>query len=234
MSRGSDRAGHTITRELLESNRLREMILANAPETRVLDDTELRGSIECMLSRPPRGVDPSRGVWVFGYGSLPWNPCIEVDDERICRIHGFHRDFCLNETDGRGSLQYPGLTLALAPGGACRGIGLRVPGRDLRRELLLLWRREMVTNVYRPRWVRMHMAGASAGGIAFVVNRAHPSYLGRLSTEDIAHRVATGHGPIGPCAEYLERTVAQLARHGIRDRHLEDIEARVRALQGDA
>lgn len=218
---------HAITRELLESNRLGEMILANSPGTRVLDDAALQRSIEHALAQRPPEVD---GVWVFGYGSLPWNPCVEVAERRTVHVHGYHRDFCLAETEGRGSPEWPGLTLALAPGGACRGIGLRIPERGLHHELLLLWRREMVTDVYRPRWVRMRTGEGALDGIAFVVNRAHPAYLGRLSDQDLARRIATGHGPMGRCADYLERTVEVLEQHGIHDRHLAHLRALVRSM----
>lgn len=221
---------HAITRELLEANRLREMILANSPGTRVLDDTALQRSIEQTLAQRSADAKEVDGVWVFGYGSLPWNPCVEVAERRTVHVHGYHRDFCLQETEGRGSPQWPGLTLALAPGGACRGIGLRIPPPNLHHELLLLWRREMVTNVYQPRWVRMRVRGEAIDGIAFVVNRSHPAYVGRLPEHEMAHRIATGHGPIGRCADYLERTVDLLESHGIHDRHLTHLRRLVREM----
>ena len=221
---------HAITRELLEADRLRRMIVANSPGTRVLDDAELQRSIDGTLARRPAPAATVDGVWVFGYGSLPWNPCIEVAERRTVHVHGYHRDFCLAETEGRGSPQWPGLTLALAPGGACRGIGLRIPARGLRHELLLLWRREMVTGVYAPRWVRMRTHEEAIDGIAFVANRAHPAWVGRLPEQEKARRIATGRGPIGRCAEYLERTVDLLEQHDIHDRYLARLRNRVRAM----
>lgn len=225
-----ERPAHTITRELLEGDRLRQMIVANSPGTRVLDDAALQRSIEETLARRPAPAPTAEGVWVFGYGSLPWNPCIEVAERRTVHVHGYHRDFCLAETEGRGSPQWPGLTLALAPGGACRGIGLRIPAQGLRHELLLLWRREMVTGVYAPRWVGMRTREDAIDGIAFVANRAHPAWVGRLPEHEKARRIATGHGPIGPCAEYLERTVDLLEQHGIHDRHLARLRTLVRGM----
>lgn len=216
-------AAHGITREMLEGDVLRQVIEAQSPAAHVLDDCEHRQSIECTLAGRPPGAEADPALWVFGYGSLPWNPCIDLVDRCPVRVHGFHREFCLWETDGRGSPDHPGLTLALAPGGACRGIALRVDPDNLRRELLLLWRREMVTNVYCPRWVRMRANGRVIDGVAFVVNRSHPAYTGRLSDARIAQLVANGRGPLGPCIEYLDRTVDQLEVHGISDSHLKRV-----------
>ena len=60
-------------------------------------------------------------IWVFGYGSLMWNPCIHYCDRQPAQIYGYHRSFCLRTPTGRGSPEQPGLMLALKPGGSCRG-----------------------------------------------------------------------------------------------------------------
>ena len=214
-----------VTREMLEEDQLRQAILERNPSAPVLDDRALTESLEQTLQARPDASTPEEGLWVFGYGSLPWNPCIDVARQTHARVYGFHRDFCLWDTEGRGGRDRPALTLALAPGGACHGVALQVPPRNLRRELLLLWRREMVTNVYVPRWVRMRCVDGVRHGVAFVVNRAHAAYSGRLAETEVARLVASGEGPLGPCLEYLERTVVQLDEHGIHDRRLARIHA---------
>ena len=214
-----------VTREMLEADELRVAIVERNPSALVLDDRALTESIEQTLQARPARAVPEEGLWIFGYGSLPWNPCIDVARQAHARVYGFHRDFCLWDTEGRGGRDRPALTLALAPGGACHGVALQVPPRNLRRELLLLWRREMVTNVYVPRWVRMRCRDRVRHGVAFVVNRAHAAYSGRLPEEEVARLVASGEGPLGSCLEYLERTVAQLDEHGIHDRRLARIHA---------
>src|SRR5262249_42879898 len=71
-----------------------------------------------------RDWSPERDVWVFGYGSLMWNPAFEHVERRASRLGGWHRRFCLWNTFGRGSPEAPGLTLALASGGSCAGRAL--------------------------------------------------------------------------------------------------------------
>src|SRR5699024_1066393 len=148
------------------------------------------------------------------------------------RIYGHHRDFHIRLTHGRGSPEAPGLMLGLVPGGSCPGMGLRIAARDLKHELLMIWRREMLTGVYRPRWVWLHTDDGCVPAITFVVNTCSRSYCGRLAPDEMVHLLATGHGMIGSSAEYLANTVAQLDAQGIHDRHLKYLQARVAASRG--
>ena len=74
-------------------------------------------------------VAPGEDVWVFGYGSLMWNPALDFAEAEPGRVHGYHRAFCLWTPFGRGSPEHPGLMLALRPGGSCLGLALRIPAK---------------------------------------------------------------------------------------------------------
>ena len=176
---------------------------------------------------PAPSVDTSDGVWVFGYGSLLWNPCVNVVERRMARLYGFHRDFQLKLTYARGSPDAPGLMLGLVPGGSCRGMALRVRASDLEHELLMVWRREMLTGVYRPRWVELHADGRRLPAVTFVVDPRHRCYCGRLDDAEIVHLIATGHGFLGTSAEYLDNTVLHLDEQGIHDGRLRELRRRV-------
>ena len=174
------------------------------------------------------GVDPGRDVWVFGYGSLMWNPAFHYVELRFARLQGWHRRFCLWNTFGRGSPEKPGLTLALEPGGACAGVALRIAAEQVPSELGILWNREMLTGAYLPRWVRLRSAEGPVEALTFVVNRGHPRYAGRLPQERVAQLLAHARGPLGESREYLESTVAELARHGARDGAMHELLRAVR------
>src|SRR5450432_1040651 len=58
-------------------------------------------------------IPPGEDAWVFGYGSLMWNPAIHVAETRPATIHGYHRWFSLTMMMGRGSPECPGLMLVL-------------------------------------------------------------------------------------------------------------------------
>lgn len=220
-----------ITREVLARDGLRAMMRRRHPEIELNDDAATRASIVATRAARPRQADAVDGIWVFGYGSLLWNPCVAVAQWSVARVHGYHRDFRIRLTYGRGSPDAPGLMLGLAPGGSCVGMGLRIAADDLEHELLLLWRREMLTGVYRPRWVWLGGRGERVPAITFVTNPRHQCYCRRLDETEKVDLLATGHGLIGSSAQYLANTVALLHEQGVHDRHLHRLQSRVAARQ---
>jgi cation transport protein ChaC len=219
-----------LTRELLLDGRLADMIARASPEVRVLTEAERRASLHAVLgARPERGS----GIWLFAYGSLIWNPTIRITAQRPARVHGWHRAFCLTARAGRGTPDNPGLLLGLRPGGDCLGAVLRVPEDGLERELDVLWRREMVTGSYTPRWLPAEAADGTAlpPALAFTIDDTSHGYAGDLPEAEVVERLATAGGELGTCAEYLFRTTEGLHRMGIRDPALERIAALVQARQ---
>ena len=166
-------------------------------------------------------------LWVFAYGSLIWKPAFEFDDRRPCLLHGWHRSFCLNLNGWRATPDQPGLMLALDRGGSCTAMTLMPDPADWRAELALIWRREMLTGAYRPRWIKLKTDVGPIWGIAFVINPHHDRYIGRQPDETVVHLLRTGRGVLGSCREYLDNTVGDLHALGIRDRRLESLQRAV-------
>jgi len=96
-------------------------------------------------------------------------------------------------------------------------------------ELRLLWRREMVTGAYEPRWLDADCEGRRVTSIGFVVRREHSQYAGHLTLDAQAEVIARACGAFGSSADYLERTRVSLASHGVTDRYLERLASRVAA-----
>jgi cation transport protein ChaC len=168
-------------------------------------------------------------LWLFAYGSLMWKPEPEIADaeRRVAVVAGWHRRFCLWQWRYRGSQDQPGLMLALDRGGACAGVALRVAGPGAVAKVASVWRREMIANGYRARWVVARLARDQVSrplppvrALTFVVNRDGGRYAGRLDDTTIAAHIAAACGQRGPSAEYLLETVAHCAELGIHDRHL--------------
>ena len=196
------------------------------PGVRLMTAGERRDHIREVLGRAPQ----PRRVWIFGYGSLMWNPALRFAERRTALVHGFHREFCLLARAGRGSPERPGLMLSLEPGGSCHGVIYRLPADAIEEELDLLWRREMLTRSYRPVWVVARTARGIGHAVAFAANRSHQRYRGDLNAATMARYLAHGEGPLGRCCDYLFETVAHLHELGIRDPRMEALEQRVRAL----
>src|SRR5574343_100899 len=153
-----------------------------------------------------------RPLWLFAYGSLVWKRGFPVSEERLARVHGWHRHFRMRSRVNRGTVEQPGLVLGLSPGGCCRGLVLRVPHEQAVPTLQALWLREMPTGSYTPRWLRCETAGGAVSALAFTLDRHHPAHLGTLDdllqTEEAlrAHGIPD-HG--------LARQVRLARRHGL-------------------
>lgn len=222
-SRGG-REGFVITRERLRSGEHLAAMRARAtPDYPIRSDQELDASLDGILAGHPPGDD----VWVFGYGSLMWNPAFDFTERRQGTVRGWHRRFCLWLSRGRGSPDCPGLMLALDRGGVCRGVAFRVAAGAARDELLLVWRREMLSGAYLARWVTVATDDGALRAITFVVNSAHARYAGKLTETAMAERIAVASGELGSCLDYFERTVRILRTLMVKDAALERVEAAI-------
>jgi cation transport protein ChaC len=213
-----------ITRQSLLDGSLRARQSAYAatdPSIRFRTEAEMAAILEEILS----AHDPAQDLWVFGYGSLIWNPAFEFTEKQPALLHGWHRRFCLKMFIGRGTPETPGLMLALDHGGACKGVAFRIAAAKVREELGILWQREMFGGAYHARWVSLAVGGKKIRAVTFVINKDHPRYLKELSVEQTAALIATGCGDLGTCREYLENTVSHLGELGLSDAGLTRIVA---------
>lgn len=193
---------------------------------RTLSDEERRASRAAAMAQCP-----CDDIWVFGYGSLMWNPAFHYERDLHARLYGYHRAFCLWTPIGRGSPDRPGLMLGLERGGSVNGVALKLHRDRAEEELDIVWAREMVTGSYRPTWVRLTTPEGPIHAIAFVIDRDTPRYAGKLPFEETARAIATASGKLGPCWEYLENTVASLDRIGIADCTMHNLLKRVRDIR---
>lgn len=217
-----------ITREALASGTIQKMAKErDGDDNGMLDDEELLASRRSMVAD-----DYQEDVWLFGYGSLIWNPVVKIAETCLGRIYGYRRRFCLQTEIGRGSPENPGLVLGLDHGGSCTGLALRVTG-DIPHELDLLWRREMLNHSYNPAWVTVHTDKGQISALTFVMNRAHSSYAPDLTMDQKVDMITKAHGFIGPCRDYLDETLASLRGLDIRDHYLEEIARRIKLIPKD-
>ncbi|MEM6408689.1 MAG: gamma-glutamylcyclotransferase [Pseudomonadota bacterium] len=172
-------------------------------------------------------------LWVFGYGSLLWNPGFITAEAVVAELRGYHRSFCMWSIHHRGSEEDPGLVLALdvADGASCAGVAFRVPG-DAREEVLTMLReRELISSAYYEDIVSLRAEnGAEIKAMAYIINQDHVQYCGGISLERQAQVIAHAQGGRGPNTEYLYNTAAHLAEMGVEDADMEWLVARVRQL----
>jgi cation transport protein ChaC len=221
-----------LTRETIQAGTVIKM--ADAHGMRVLSDAERASSIDQTLAARPRDAAAPGDLWLFGYGSLIWNPAFHFVEQRKGLVHGWHRRFCLWTPLGRGSPDHPGLVLGLERGGACTGMVFRLAADQVASELDIVWRREMLSGAYKPRWVKVSTAEGPVHAVTFTIDPANPRYAGRLEEDEIVRVVATAVGRLGPCTDYLFKTAKALAELGLEDRTLERLKRRVEARLGAA
>ncbi len=172
-------------------------------------------------------------MWVFGYGSLLWNPGFEVAESVIGTLPGYARSFCMRSIHHRGTEENPGLVLALDehPDTACEGIALRVePGQEAE-TLAYLRERELISSAYVERTLTVHLNdNRDVEAVVYVIDEAHVQYCGGLPLEEQAQIIANAVGGRGPNTEYLYNTADHLAEVGLHDPALEWLNARVKSL----
>lgn len=163
-------------------------------------------------------------LWVFGYGSLMWRPGFRHIEQVHARLRGYHRCFCIYSTHHRGRPARPGLVLGLDRGWSCEGIAYRVAAEHVAETVAYLRAREQLSGVYRETMVPVELMTEprrETPAMTYIVERAHPSYAGRLSLARQAHLIRNAEGTSGPNLDYLVNTVRHLRALGIRERDLE-------------
>jgi glutathione-specific gamma-glutamylcyclotransferase len=172
-------------------------------------------------------------MWVFGYGSLVWNPGFEVARRQIATLPDYARSFCMRSIHHRGTQQNPGLVLALdeSHGAECRGVALAVAAGRERETLDYLRARELISSAYLERMLDIRLDdGQTVEAVTYVIDAHHVQYCGTLPLAEQARIIARAVGDRGPNSEYLYNTAAHLTELGIADTDLEWLAARVRSL----
>ena len=175
-------------------------------------------------------------MWVFGFGSLMWNPCFDYEIKTAAVLKGYDRKFHIWTTRARGTPNNPGLGLCLEDcAGACRGVAFRLVEGDVEAAWERLWEREMGSGIYRPVWVSLESEDHDRiVALTFVVNREHPHYAGPMPSERMADIMAGAKGSYGLCRDYLAGTIEEMRKLDVSDSDLEELLSRVDAVEGRA
>ena len=163
-------------------------------------------------------------LWVFGYGSLMWNPAMSFIESRAARLDGWQRSFCIPMPGGRGTPERPGLMCALVPSGECFGLAFRIAAADVESETAILWIREMAFSSYQPSMVSVTIDGTAVEALTFT---ADESRVVDLSIDEQARRIVVAEGPIGTNRGYLFRLDETLSAAGLTDPYVTALAARV-------
>ncbi len=169
-------------------------------------------------------------LWVFGYGSLMWNPGFAYVDRHKGLLRGWRRRLCVYSHVYRGTAERPGLVLGLDWGGACHGVAFRVDAALREATLRYLRERELVTSVYIERTLPVTLSdGREVVALAYVADRGHGQYAPPMERTILLKLVRQGVGQSGDNGEYVLNTRDHLRELGIVDSELEWLTAQLRA-----
>lgn len=174
-------------------------------------------------------------LWVFGYGSLLWNPGFEPAETARAVLRGYHRSFCMLSIHHRGSEDEPGLVLALDEDadGQCTGVAFRVKAAEEDSVLAALRERELISSAYYEQTLDLTLDdGRVVSAVSYVIKRDHVQYC-QFDLEKQAQMIATSVGGRGPNTEYLYNTAAHLDEMQIKDADMAWLVTRVREIAGD-
>lgn len=169
-------------------------------------------------------VDDGNELWVFGYGSLMWDPGFPHLEAMPAVLSGFHRSFCIYSYQYRGTRERPGLVLGLKPGGRCHGMAFRVALEEAEATLAYLTEREMTSYVYNPMRLPVNLSVVVQDHVVhahtYVADHTHPNYAADLTLAQTASLIRQGVGSRGPNRDYLENTVQHLEDIGVDEPNL--------------
>ena len=112
-------------------------------------------------------------MWVFGYGSLLWNPGFRYSKKEIARLNGYRRSFSMRSIHHRGTAENPGLVLALSTDkhSFCDGLAFEVEQGKEVETLDYLRGRELASSAYLERKVSLNLKnGQSIQSLVYIID----------------------------------------------------------------
>ncbi|XP_060081952.1 putative glutathione-specific gamma-glutamylcyclotransferase 2 [Ylistrum balloti] len=158
-------------------------------------------------------------IWVFGYGSLMWNPNFNFQRKLTGHINGFVRRFWQGNTTHRGTSAKPGrvATLAKQHQGCVWGVAFQIVGvAQIREGLDYLYTREAVLGGYEAFLTKFHPRGLDDLPIDVIVFTASSDsylYLGPADTNVMAQQILSTGGKAGPNVDYVTNIADYVRKH---------------------
>jgi len=182
------------------------------------------------MRRATMASHPQDDLWVFGYGSLMWDPGFRFQEVRRAHVPGHARCFILRDTEGgRGTKEAPGVMAALdtdPEGPGCDGLLFRIGAQEVDAESSILWQREIIGPSYIATFVTANTGTADTGdeavtALTFLADHEADMIDATISRDDQIAFIATGSGFLGTSLEYLTNVHHQFSVLGITDPEVE-------------
>ncbi|CAD6263549.1 unnamed protein product [Miscanthus lutarioriparius] len=175
-------------------------------------------------------------IWVFGYGSLIWNPGFAYDARLVGFVRDYRRVFYQGSTDHRGTPQFPGRTVTLEhqPGATCWGVAYRIKEEDkeIAMEYLEVREKQYDEKVYLDLYTDSSPKVPAVENVmvyfATTNKESNQNYLGPAPLDEMARQIYLAQGPSGPNREYVFKLEDALNKLGVVDQHVQELANAVR------
>jgi len=173
---------------------------------------------------PPIGPD---GLWIFGYGSLMWEPGFDHVRAEKAHLAGWHRRMSMVATKSYGWPSRPGLAAGLHPRGSVDGVAFLIAPDICDAVLPVLAAREWAyLSVMAP--VRL-ADGSRVRALTYIAHPTNGRFRAGQSAGDFRRRLNHGVGRKGRAADYVLQSADALTGHGIRQSDLHDLRPLIHA-----
>ncbi|XP_011167844.1 glutathione-specific gamma-glutamylcyclotransferase 1 [Solenopsis invicta] len=171
-------------------------------------------------------------LWVFGYGSLCWNPGFSYIRSTTGYVRGFSRRFWQGNTTHRGTIEKPGRVATLIEDKEATVYGRAFQLQDSA-ALSYLENRECSLGGYLMTIATFHsrVGDRQFPVVIYIATNKNEQWLGEASLQTIARQITECSGLSGHNVEYLLRLAEFMHRYlpEAHDEHLFTLEMLVRS-----
>jgi len=181
-------------------------------------------------------------LWVFGYGSLVWNPGFEFDEKVIGFIKDYERVFDLACIDHRGTPENPARTCTLeaTKGTICWGAAYCISGGLEKEKAAMKYLERRECEYDQKSFVDFYseediQKPSLTGVLVFTSSpdkESNKYYLGPAPLNEMARQIATASGPCGNNRDYLFLLEKAMADIGHADESVIELANEVRKVLG--
>ena len=160
--------------------------------------------------------------WIFGYGSIMWNPAISYSEVRKAKLSGWARRFWQLSPDHRGTPVFPGrvVTLVEKADSDCWGLAFRIEESQWDKTLEILDEREK--NGYTRHFLQINLAaGSEELCVTYIARDTNVSFSPLPSAKETALNITQATGPSGSNRDYFLRLRETLESLQVYDEEIE-------------